>query len=503
MTESTELSIENGAQQDQILRYYKEQCHGAESNVAVRNASGLFCPALWDNVTCWPATRAGEAALQPCPHYVVGLDPQANASKQCTEDGRWYVHPELQTHWANFSSCVHGPTATVVVGFHGTPNVSYIEGYFPYMKVISKLGFSLSLVTLLIALFVLATNKRLRCPRNVVHMHLFVSFILRAFVVLLKDSIYLNGVGLASNYVKDKVFINNSMCKFGTTVWHYCIMANYSWILMEGLYLHNLIFLALFTDSSSITLYIILGWGLPILFLLPWVGVRIWLDDHLCWITNDTAPYISLMIEVPITLSVMINTAFFVNIVRVLLHKIKATFMEKPQTFRKWAKSTLVLVPLFGVHYIVFLGMTWVPTTHVNPVAEAVWLFSDQTFSAFQGFVVAILYFFLNGEVKYEVNKKWQSIRRRKSRCRNLSVHGTYCTTASSASLNSLKWGNSRVSQPAQTTNDKKVSPFYPQLTETTRLNSFGNLNAVNCEENDWRQPSGNTNNIELGCLIP
>jgi parathyroid hormone receptor 1 len=38
-------------------------------------------------------------------------------------------------------------------------------------------------------------------------------------------------------------------------------MANYSWILMEGLYLHNLIFLALFSDTSAITLYVVLGWG--------------------------------------------------------------------------------------------------------------------------------------------------------------------------------------------------------------------------------------------------
>ena len=38
-------------------------------------------------------------------------------------------------------------------------------------------------------------------------------------------------------------------------------MANYSWIFMEGLYLHNLIFMALFTDSSAITIYILLGWG--------------------------------------------------------------------------------------------------------------------------------------------------------------------------------------------------------------------------------------------------
>jgi hypothetical protein len=54
---------------------------------------------------------------------------------------------------------------------------------------------------------------------------------------------------------------NNWLCKSVTSVWQYCIMANYSWILMEGLYLHNLIFLALFSDTSSITLYVVLGWG--------------------------------------------------------------------------------------------------------------------------------------------------------------------------------------------------------------------------------------------------
>ena len=50
-------------------------------------------------------------------------------------------------------------------------------------------------------------------------------------------------------------------CKVVTSFWQYFIMANYSWIFMEGLYLHNLIFMALFTDSSAITIYIFLGWG--------------------------------------------------------------------------------------------------------------------------------------------------------------------------------------------------------------------------------------------------
>lgn len=50
-------------------------------------------------------------------------------------------------------------------------------------------------------------------------------------------------------------------CRLLIAIWQYFITANYSWILMEGLYLHNLIFRALFTDSSAITLYVLLGWG--------------------------------------------------------------------------------------------------------------------------------------------------------------------------------------------------------------------------------------------------
>jgi hypothetical protein len=49
---------------------------------------------------------------------------------------------------------------------------------------------------------------------------------------------------------------------------------------------------------------------------------------------------------------------------------------------RRWAKSTLVLVPLFGVHYTGFLGMSYI--TGVHPGVEIAWLFCDQLFASFQ-----------------------------------------------------------------------------------------------------------------------
>jgi len=49
---------------------------------------------------------------------------------------------------------------------------------------------------------------------------------------------------------------------------------------------------------------------------------------------------------------------------------------------RRWARSTLVLVPLFGVHYAFFIGMSY--SIGVNETVEIVWLFCDQLFASFQ-----------------------------------------------------------------------------------------------------------------------
>ncbi|KAH6940307.1 hypothetical protein HPB50_026634 [Hyalomma asiaticum] len=116
--------------------------------------------------------------------------------------------------------------------------------------------------------------------------------------------------------LSDFACAQNVDCKVFTSFWHYVLMANYCWILMEGLYLHNLVFLAFFTDSSSILRYVGLGWGachstqfhlcnrllnliaqkardmiqkmlyffpsgLPVIFIVPWVVVRATLDDTL------------------------------------------------------------------------------------------------------------------------------------------------------------------------------------------------------------------------------
>ncbi|KAK1133343.1 hypothetical protein K0M31_011158 [Melipona bicolor] len=195
------------------------------------------------------------------------------------------------------------------------------------------------------------------------------------------------------------------ICKGITSAWQYFIVANYSWILMEGLYLHNLVVWA-FCADTAINLYVLMGWGLPVFVVVPWIIIRATIEDTYCWTTHGN-PSLFLLIRIPIEISILFNFLLFLNIVRILFIKFKTSvhLQRKKMQYSRWAKSTLVLVPLFAAHYTLFLGLSY----HHDNLVELVWLFCDQFFASFQGSFVALLYCLLNIEVRTEIKRAWKT----------------------------------------------------------------------------------------------
>ncbi|KAK7944934.1 hypothetical protein WMY93_000662 [Mugilogobius chulae] len=239
--------------------------------------------------------------------------------------------------------------------------------------------------------------RRLHCTRNSIHLNLFLSFIFRAVAVLLKDQVLFSRAAQCSPH--------GSLvgCRASLLLLQYFILANFSWLLVEGLYLHTLL-LVILSESWHFRTYLFMGWGVPCVLVCVWAVARLYLEDTGCWETNDH-PVPHWLINGPIVLSVLVNFILFIRIVRVLMQKLQGPDVggHDQSQFRRLAKSTLLLIPLFGIHYIVFVSLS-------ESVAERAKIFFDLALGSFQGFVVAILYCFLNSEVQTELRRTWRSL---------------------------------------------------------------------------------------------
>ncbi|XP_068216326.1 secretin receptor-like [Palaemon carinicauda] len=430
----------------------------------------LYCPTFFDNVYCWPRTVANVMVSIPCPSYVKGFQTNNNATRFCTTEGLWFRFPGSNKSWSNYSQC----SMTMVVNQKVN---STLLTFAPVVRTVSYIGYSVSLATLIIAFTVLACVKRLRCPRNTLHMHLFLSFICRAVSALLRDPTAFVPELSAQDYEEASV-TGTWACRLFTGIWQYSILSNYAWILMEGLYLHNLIFLALFTDNSAITLYIVLGWGLPFLLVLGWVTARITADNTLCWFTNVNAWVFWTFIRGPISISIVVSFALFMNITRELFLKLRSS--TTPETrkyrYRRWARSTLVLVPLFGVHYAALLGFTFF--IDKDSTIEMVWLFTDQFFASFQGFFVATLYCLLNAEVRFELRKIWQHWRMTQEQEKSMNFHSAFSQSRTYFSRGTASPGTHLMGNKKKAENNQRAGSDPNFLSMTSKTNGGPPTNA-------------------------
>ncbi|KAJ7396725.1 parathyroid hormone/parathyroid hormone-related peptide receptor isoform X2 [Pitangus sulphuratus] len=150
---------------------------------------------------------------------------------------------------------------------------SRIPEVFDRLYLIYTVGYSISLGSLTVAVLILGYFRRLHCTRNYIHMHLFVSFMLRAMSIFVKDAVLYSGSALEEmeriseedlKSITEAPPADKSQfvgCKVAVTFFLYFLATNYYWILVEGLYLHSLIFMAFFSEKKYLWGFTLFGWG--------------------------------------------------------------------------------------------------------------------------------------------------------------------------------------------------------------------------------------------------
>ncbi|KAM8934739.1 secretin receptor [Pelodytes ibericus] len=362
-----------------------EELTAEQNNVSVKQWTQEGCAGMWDNLSCWPSSPPGKTVTRPCPlilQIITGT--KGFVYRNCTEEGWSRTFPLVN------EACGYDVNDTVFED---------VKTYYMHLKTLYSVGYGTSLASLSLALVLLASFRRLRCTRNYIHMHLFASFILRAVSIFVKDAV-LFSVDDAQHCT---VYLKG--CNYIMIFFQYCIMANYSWLLVEGLYLHTLLVISFFSEWKYFCWYIALGWGSPLVFIIAWSVCRHLYENTGCWDINSNAS-IWWIIRGPVILSIFINFILFVRIIRILMKKLRTSDVWGRDfgQYKRLARSTLLLIPLFGVHYIIF---AFFPEDVSSGTVE-IRLSFELALGSFQGFVVAILYCFLNGEVQFEIQRKWR-----------------------------------------------------------------------------------------------
>nr|XP_009304634.1 LOW QUALITY PROTEIN: glucagon-like peptide 2 receptor [Danio rerio] len=361
--------------------------------------TGTFCNGTFDVFACWPHSSPGVVSV-PCPPYLPWIREGAtgNVYKECTVNGTWKTEENSSSVWRNQSECENH------YFFKSEEEEVFRQSV---LRVLSIVGYSLSFSSLCLAVLIMSLLRKLHCTRNYIHINLFVSFMFRAIAVITKEVILQVAY---SNLPRDEVGWNSYtksaisfICKASKVSLEYFVGCNYFWLLVEAVFLHTLLFTAVLTRKTLLKKYIFIGWGTPLLFVIPWTVAKTLYENKSCWMNNIR--WIWWIIRGPITLSVIVIFCIFLKIIRLLLSKLKADQVKFTDYRYSLARATLVLIPLLGVHQIVFTLIIDESVEGSNRYARN---FVHLTLSSFQGLIVAVLYCFANGEVQAELKKRWQ-----------------------------------------------------------------------------------------------
>lgn len=376
------------------------------------------CSPLWDTASCFPATVAGQVSVIPCPAEVSGLffDTSKNATRLCSINGDWGDR-------ADYTNCNQISTQSVSVD---------------YVMLIYKVGYSVSLLALIMALIIFCSFREMQCLRNKIHANLFITYVLYISTWI--------STGLIQHAKGDAPSLLKMSCVTFVLV-RYFYLTTFFWMFVEGLYLFLQVKFPLNVDVVKLRHYLLIGWVLPFNVVLLWSLLVYFLlisSDSPTDIQqnsyssnysrsmdydNVTNNNISLSVSHsdmsmsscpmfatsgkavwgewaytgPIFLLLACNMAFLISIMDVVIGMLRSeSTTERHHQHGKAAKALLVIFPLLGISYIITLfGPTGGVALLMFKIVRALLL-------SLQGFVITLPYCFLNNEVRGILKQHWE-----------------------------------------------------------------------------------------------
>ncbi|XP_058806073.1 PDF receptor-like isoform X2 [Phymastichus coffea] len=385
----------------------------------------VWCSWAWDSILCWPPTRASTVTKLRCP-LANGIDTRKFVEKRCGDDGRWEGRDgttgdrDSPSGWTNYTPCFTPEMLLLIRKLYtGSEDLAKVKlDIAAKTRHLEFVGLSISLTALLLSLSIFCRFRSLRNTRTRIHKNLFVAMVIQ---VVIRLTLYIDQAVFKSKVPGVQRGIQNTpvLCEASYVLLEYARTAMFMWMFIEGLYLHNLVTVTQMHETTHYKMYRIVGWGYPMIMTMTWAIVTA-LNYHpsKCWWGYNLSLYFWIL-EGPRMGVILFNFLFLLNIIRVLVVKLRQTRTSEIQQVRlthgnsksltqlfiyvwKAVRAALVLLPLLGITNLV--SMTEAPLE--KSVWEfAMWSYCTHFLTSFQGLFIATLYCFLNGEVKLALDK--------------------------------------------------------------------------------------------------
>ncbi|XP_022098354.1 vasoactive intestinal polypeptide receptor-like isoform X2 [Acanthaster planci] len=269
-------------------------------------------------------------------------------------------------------------------------------------KVVIYVGFSLSLLACIVANVVYVITRRgLKGSPYHVHWNLIASFTIYHVVFLIDYSV------LPLCYVTN-VHARNVL----HVMIAYTVLANFFWMLVEGLILFGIVVISFFQEQKGrqFIKWCLLGWGAPAVLVIIWIAVESLTLPEDCRvleldITKPDTPAIVCVI-VPVFVILLINLIVLIVVILNINKKLRACdSRDQRKRHRRTAKSTLFLLILLGSYYALPILVVWIgrPCLLIFIV-----IYVANIISSLQGLAVSTLYVFCNGEVRRLLGKRFK-----------------------------------------------------------------------------------------------
>ncbi|CAF0872376.1 unnamed protein product [Adineta ricciae] len=375
------------------------------SSIAINDS---YCPALFDRIACWPPTEPGFLQKIPCPSSVFpNASSDAYATRLCTNESRW----EEKSYYGFCIGCSPAEltNSNATNAFSLPPTYVIIRRYF----VVCANG--LSIVLLACGILILLGNSRLRrCSRNILHVNIFLVFLIRSIIQIIAE------LRMSRGYFDHNVFYRTDACnrtsiyfkedqlldcKLFTILMNYINTSVSHWfVFCEALYLFRLLRAKAYKDR--VRWYILTGWLAPLILTIVTYTTRYKTKTNLvtCWFEPSTYDWI---LHGPNIILQIFNFIIFIYICVLLARKLNKTYrtaaFSDKRRFAKYSRltrSTLILLPVFGIHYFLFSWNTKPLLIHnlilIHLTVHTVSL-------SLQGLIVALIYTLINSEVQREM----------------------------------------------------------------------------------------------------